>query len=187
MSLQWIRQKNQMLKLEKTVDKLKQFNSMIIDIRVNEQMSRSFTLLTKCITKMNETTSNNQLLSLMKQYEIEKLKMEQTQEFIDEEGIYYSLLYYYLTFIVEEAYDNSEDDEKNADTVLEQVFKELDIETEGKVVVTLNRCIYILNNIRCLLFQLIIETMLIIKNQYNRREMKKNKALVMKMMILRKI
>jgi hypothetical protein len=45
------------------------------------------------------------------------------------------LLHYYLTFVVEEAYANSDDDEKNADTVLEQVFKELDIETEGKVVI----------------------------------------------------
>lgn len=89
--MKYTRQKNQIVRLEQTITKLSQFNTMVSQISINDKMSKSFIALTKVMTVMNETTNPMLLHKIMFQYQKQHTLMEANQEMIDEQR----MLFYY--------------------------------------------------------------------------------------------
>lgn len=137
---QHVRYKNQICGLRKTIDKLNGFNTMMSDVRVNAEMSKAFIDVSRCMSMINNTSSAFNVLSVIEQYDYEKMKMDFVQEEIDEK--------------INDAYEEGSEDEEAAEDILKQVFDELHIETDGNV------CLFIVysfinctNDYRCLLYQ----------------------------------
>lgn len=114
-ALRYQRQRRQILKLGDTLGKLEGVEAMISEIKSNNQMTEAFSRLTTCMSTLNATASSQQICMMLSRFQKESQTMRDKQELIDEE--------------IENAYGegNSEDDEEEAENVLEEVFAELHI------------------------------------------------------------
>ena len=110
---------NQIVKLEGTVDKLEGLDNLMTDIRIHSETSKAFTDLVRCITMINKNTDIYQIESIIKRYEWEKSKMELVQETLEEH--------------INDANGEEDEIEEEAGNILQQVFEELHIETDGQM------------------------------------------------------
>jgi hypothetical protein len=119
MGLRFVKLGNQIVKLENTVDKLDGLNNLMTDIRIHSESSKAFTDLVRCITMINKNTDIYQIESIIKRYEYEKTKMDLVQETLEEH--------------INDANGEEDEIEAEAGNILQQVFEELNIETDGQM------------------------------------------------------
>ena len=119
LALRFVKYKNQIRRLDMLVNKIMQFDVTLNEVRINHQMSQSFVGLAACIDRINATMNPAQLSAIIMQYEESMRKMDVNQDEINDQ--------------LDDMAGNAEDDEADADDILEQVFTELDIEMQAEV------------------------------------------------------